>query len=83
MAGIEVLLNESGVPVEELDEIIMAGAFGTFLNLDTAVAIHLVPDAPLEKFNQIGNAAGVITSYSIHYTKLYEVMSLLACRPVP
>jgi len=58
MAGIEVLLNESGVPVEELDEIIMAGAFGTFLNLDTAVAIHLVPDAPLEKFNQVGNAAG-------------------------
>lgn len=58
MAGIEVLLDESGVSVNDLDEIILAGAFGTFLNLDTAVAIHLVPDAPLEKYNQVGNAAG-------------------------
>lgn len=58
MAGIAVLLENSGIKQADLDEIVLAGAFGTYLNIDTSVAIGLMPDQPLEKYRQVGNAAG-------------------------
>ncbi|MHC1770640.1 MAG: ASKHA domain-containing protein [Flexilinea sp.] len=56
--GIEILLIESELQLEDIDEFIVAGAFGTYLNIESAVAIGMFPDLPLEKFSQIGNAAG-------------------------
>ncbi len=58
MAGIRVLLEVCGLTVEDLDEVILAGAFGTYLNLETSIAIGLLPDLPLERYRQVGNAAG-------------------------
>lgn len=57
-AGITVLLETGCIQAEDLDEIILAGAFGTYLNLDTAIAMNLLPDLPLERYRQVGNAAG-------------------------
>ena len=57
-AGISVLLEASGVSLEALEEVVLAGAFGSYLNLDTATAIDLLPGIPLEKYRQVGNAAG-------------------------
>jgi uncharacterized 2Fe-2S/4Fe-4S cluster protein (DUF4445 family) len=57
-AGIAVLLEAAGLQPEALDEIVLAGAFGTHLNLESAIAVGLLPDLPLERFRQVGNAAG-------------------------
>lgn len=57
-AGVEVLLAEAGIKAEDLDEFIVAGAFGTYLDLESAMRIGLFPPLPLEKFRQVGNAAG-------------------------
>ncbi|MGD2253847.1 MAG: ASKHA domain-containing protein [Anaerolineales bacterium] len=56
--GLDTLLAEAGVSHEELDEFIVAGAFGTYLNLRSAIRIGMFPDLPLERFRQVGNAAG-------------------------
>ncbi len=58
MAGITVLMQVSGLTLDDLDEIVLAGAFGTYLNLDTATAMGLLPNVPLERYRQVGNAAG-------------------------
>jgi len=57
-AGIDALLAQTGVLLEQVDEIILAGAFGTYLNLSSAVASGLLPPLPLDRFRQVGNAAG-------------------------
>lgn len=57
-AGISVLLEAAQLFLDDLDEVVLAGAFGSYLNLDTATAIDLLPDIPLEKYRQVGNAAG-------------------------
>ncbi len=36
----------------------MAGAFGTYLDLKSAVSIGMFPPLPLHRFRQVGNAAG-------------------------
>jgi uncharacterized 2Fe-2S/4Fe-4S cluster protein (DUF4445 family) len=58
-AGIDVLLEEAGLVPEALEEVVVAGAFGTYLNLESAVRIGLFPDLPLGRFRQVGNAAGI------------------------
>jgi uncharacterized 2Fe-2S/4Fe-4S cluster protein (DUF4445 family) len=42
-----------------LDEFIVAGAFGTYLDLRSAVRTGMFPPLPMEKYRQVGNAAGV------------------------
>ncbi|MEW6240607.1 MAG: ASKHA domain-containing protein [Chloroflexota bacterium] len=57
-AGAEALLDVAGIKADGLDQIILAGAFGTYLDLDSAVAIGMLPRAERTRYQQIGNAAG-------------------------
>jgi uncharacterized 2Fe-2S/4Fe-4S cluster protein (DUF4445 family) len=56
--GIEVLLDVAGIPVDAIEEFIIAGAFGTYINIPSAIQIGMFPSLPIERFQQIGNAAG-------------------------
>jgi uncharacterized 2Fe-2S/4Fe-4S cluster protein (DUF4445 family) len=58
-AGVEVLLAEAGIGSEALDEFLVAGAFGTYLDLRSAVRTGMFPPLPPGRFRQVGNAAGV------------------------
>jgi uncharacterized 2Fe-2S/4Fe-4S cluster protein (DUF4445 family) len=58
-AGIEILLQEAKIPAEAIEEFIIAGAFGTFLDLGSALRVGMFPTIPLERYHQVGNAAGV------------------------
>jgi uncharacterized 2Fe-2S/4Fe-4S cluster protein (DUF4445 family) len=57
-SGIDILLAQAGIKAEALDEFIVAGAFGTYLDIGSAVAIGMFPALPRERFKQVGNAAG-------------------------
>ena len=57
--GIQVLLATNGRKEQELDQVIIAGAFGTYIDVASAVAIGMMPSLPLERFKQVGNAAGM------------------------
>ncbi|MFA5873839.1 MAG: ASKHA domain-containing protein, partial [Anaerolineales bacterium] len=57
--GVEILLQNAGLTYADLDEFIVAGAFGTYLDLRSAVRTGMFPPLPLECFRQVGNAAGV------------------------
>ncbi len=57
-AGLEILLNHAGVKYESIQEIIIAGAFGTYLDVRSAIRLGMFPDLPLSRFRQVGNAAG-------------------------
>jgi uncharacterized 2Fe-2S/4Fe-4S cluster protein (DUF4445 family) len=57
--GLELLLRDRGLEENDIDRIVVAGAFGAYIDLTSAIAIGLVPPLPLEKFEQVGNAAGL------------------------
>ncbi len=57
--GINALLRDSGLNREDIAEIVVAGAFGNYLDLSSVIAIGMFPDLPLNRFKQVGNAAGV------------------------
>ena len=58
-SGIQILLRDKGLADEDLAEIIIAGAFGSYLDISSAVAIGMLPAIPSSRFRQVGNAAGM------------------------
>ena len=56
--GIEILLDAAGLESRDLEEFIIAGAFGTYIDVANAVRVGMFPALPLDKFRQVGNAAG-------------------------
>ncbi len=57
-AGVEVLLARAGISATDIQSFIVAGAFGTYLDLESAVTIGMFPRLPAERYAQVGNAAG-------------------------
>lgn len=57
-SGIEVLLREADCTAEDIDLFLVAGAFGTYLDLANCQRIGMFPQLPLKRFRQVGNAAG-------------------------
>ncbi len=57
-AGIDALLLEAGVEYGDLSEIVLAGAFGTYIDPAAALRAALLPPLPAQRISQVGNAAG-------------------------
>lgn len=58
-AGIKILSKELQVSVDEIAEVLLAGAFGSYIDKESALRIGLLPALPAEKVRSVGNAAGV------------------------
>ncbi len=58
-AGIEILLDATGTSIEEVEDVILAGAFGSYLKVHSALDIGLLPHFPHARYRQVGNAAVV------------------------
>lgn len=58
-AGLEVLLDATDTAFEQVREVIIAGAFGSFLRVQSALDIGLLPHLPNARYRQVGNAAVV------------------------
>lgn len=56
-AGINILLRRIGITAEEVDEVLLAGAFGNFIRRMNARRIGLLPQVPCDRIKFIGNAA--------------------------
>lgn len=57
-AGISLMLQKTGRRAEEIQQILVAGAFGNYIDKASAMEIGLLPDLALEQVESIGNAAG-------------------------
>jgi len=57
-SGLNVLLAELGITAQDIQRFIVAGAFGTYIDVQSAMDIAMFPTLPVERFEQVGNAAG-------------------------
>ena len=49
--------EEKNVKRKNLNQVLIAGAFGSYINPESAKLIGLVPDVPTEKIKSVGNTA--------------------------
>lgn len=57
-AGIQLLVKGYGIEVGDIKEVLLAGAFGNYLNPHSACVIGLIPRELEDRVKMIGNAAG-------------------------
>jgi len=55
-AGAKIMMQHLGV--ERVDKVILAGAFGSYIDKVSAALLGLFPDCELENITSVGNAAG-------------------------
>jgi uncharacterized 2Fe-2S/4Fe-4S cluster protein (DUF4445 family) len=56
--GVQLLLESKGLSAGDIDEVVIAGAFGSYIDVGSAITIGMLPDLPHDRFRQVGNAAG-------------------------
>ena len=54
--GARILMQKLGV--ERVDRVTLAGAFGSYIDKESAMVIGMIPDCDLERVQAVGNAAG-------------------------
>ena len=56
-AGVAVLLSKLGISENDIQRILLAGAFGTYISRESAIRIGLLPDIAIDRIKFVGNAA--------------------------
>ncbi|MEN6438309.1 MAG: ASKHA domain-containing protein [Syntrophobacter sp.] len=56
-AGYVTLLQNVGLTFQDIEQVILAGAFGSSINIENAITIGLLPDLPRERFQFVGNGS--------------------------
>ncbi|MBC8505639.1 MAG: DUF4445 domain-containing protein [Anaerolineales bacterium] len=56
-AGFKVLAESVGVPLETVDQVLIGGSFGKYINVEKAVEIGLLPDVDWDRFQFLGNTS--------------------------
>ncbi len=56
--GWRILLEEAGVAVNDIQQVLLGGSFGSYLSAASAVRLGLVPNLPLLRIVSAGNVAG-------------------------
>ena len=78
--GIQTLLEMGGCAEEDVGRVMIAGAFGTYIDVASAVAIGMLPPLRLDRFQQVGNAAGMGAKMSLISLKSRAKAQAIASR---
>jgi uncharacterized 2Fe-2S/4Fe-4S cluster protein (DUF4445 family) len=58
-SGVMMLQHVAGVPSETVAELMLAGGFGNYVSIESALRIGLIPPLPRERIRYVGNAASL------------------------
>ncbi|HEY87978.1 MAG TPA: DUF4445 domain-containing protein, partial [Dehalococcoidia bacterium] len=56
-AGYQTLIKSVGLTLADLEQVIIAGAFGSHIDIEKSITIGLFPDVPRDRFTFIGNGS--------------------------
>jgi uncharacterized 2Fe-2S/4Fe-4S cluster protein (DUF4445 family) len=56
-AGFTVLAEQVGMTLNDVQQMVIGGSFGKYINVEKAVQIGLLPDMPWDKFKFLGNTS--------------------------
>jgi uncharacterized 2Fe-2S/4Fe-4S cluster protein (DUF4445 family) len=78
-AGFRTLMNSVGFESKDIRRVIIAGAFGNYINIDKAIVIGLLPDIPRNRFKFIGNGSLTGARMAEFSTDITNAVGRVAC----
>jgi uncharacterized 2Fe-2S/4Fe-4S cluster protein (DUF4445 family) len=76
--GVSALMRKLGAKCQDLKRIYAAGAFGTYVDASSAIAIGMYPDVPVDRIRFIGNAAGSGARMALKSTQIRDLAEKLS-----
>jgi len=76
--GINVLLKSAGIAAPDVKRIIIAGTFGNYIDIKSSIRVGMLPDLPVRRFSQVGNAAGAGTCMTLVSARAREKAEAMA-----
>ncbi len=58
-AGFSVLLDSVGMSFADIEQVLIGGGFGRYINVEKAIQIGLLPDLPWDVFHYLGNTSAL------------------------
>ena len=63
-AGFCTLTRSVGIQLADVEQVLIGGAFGKYINVEKAIQIGLLPDMPWDRFHFLGNTS-VLGTYAV------------------
>lgn len=79
-AGFTILAERVGVPLESVEQVLIGGSFGKYINVEKAVQIGLLPDMEWERFQFLGNTSVLGAYYALLNRRARERTQAIADR---
>ncbi|MBU0519877.1 ATP-binding protein [bacterium] len=79
-AGIMTLCKGVGIQPQEIERVVIAGAFGKHLDVNNAIRIGMLPDLDRKHFEYIGNGSLQGASMALLSQRLWQEMQDIADR---
>jgi len=58
-AGFSVLVRSVGLQLADVEQVLIGGAFGKYINVEKAIQIGMLPDMPWDRFHFLGNTSAL------------------------
>ncbi len=78
--GLEMLLDRAGLRTTSIDRVLLAGAFGSYMDLENAIALGILPDLPREGIIPLGNAAGLGCAKALLHGDAFDIAEEIAAK---
>jgi uncharacterized 2Fe-2S/4Fe-4S cluster protein (DUF4445 family) len=79
-AGFSVLVQSVGLQLADVEQVLIGGAFGQYINVEKAIQIGLLPDMPWDRFRYLGNTSVLGAFYSLVSRSLRSQVTEIAKR---
>jgi uncharacterized 2Fe-2S/4Fe-4S cluster protein (DUF4445 family) len=81
-SGIKILLKQAGLTLDQVDTLYLAGGFGNYINIESAVRIGLIPPLLRGRIVPVGNTSGTGALTALKSIRFDEAMQNVISRSI-
>ncbi len=79
-SGISTLVESMGMGMNDIEQLFLAGGFGNYLDIRSAITIGMLPDVPVTKVQFVGNSSVIGAKMCLFSKDAYEVAGTIASK---
>ncbi|HJW85410.1 MAG TPA: ASKHA domain-containing protein [Candidatus Brocadiaceae bacterium] len=79
-SGISTLVESMGMGMNDIEQLFLAGGFGNYLDIRSAITIGMLPDVPVTKVQFVGNSSVIGAKMCLFSKDAYESAGKIASR---
>lgn len=79
-SAISTLIESMGMDINNIEQLYLAGGFGNYLDVRSAITIGMLPDISISKVQFVGNTSVIGAKMSLFSKDAYEVSRAIASK---